>query len=122
MKTTYKIETTNGQYLRANMRDATEDNVHEILDAAAEYLGETSERETLHDDSIVQGRLVATPTTYRTVIVRANEDADDCLVEAQVEFIDAHPDLEGWDLDPQWADNDRATIALSVPAWVKVES
>jgi hypothetical protein len=52
-----------------------------------------------------------------TVIVPADPNADDCLTAAAESYIAAHPDLEGWDLCPRWADEDREEVALTVPEW-----
>lgn len=51
-----------------------------------------------------------------TVTVPANPDLDDCLAGAAEAYIDEHPELEGWDLEPRWADEARETVALTVPA------
>lgn len=56
-------------------------------------------------------------TETLTVTVRANADEDDCLTAAAATYIAAHPALKGWDLDPQWSDDTRATVDLTVPAW-----
>jgi hypothetical protein len=52
-----------------------------------------------------------------TVIVAADENLDDCLAGAAEQYIADHPDLEGWDLEPRWADDTREQVALTVPAW-----
>jgi hypothetical protein len=44
-------------------------------------------------------------------------DHDDCL-GAAADFAAAHG-LEGWDLDPRWEDDQRETIVLAVPEWVR---
>ncbi len=57
-----------------------------------------------------------------TVTVKANPDVDDCLQYAQQEYIEEHPDLDGYDLDPQWEDeDDRTYVNLSVPEWSLTE-
>jgi uncharacterized tellurite resistance protein B-like protein len=57
---TYRI-TADGQYLREHMREATVETLSDVLDAAAAYVGETAERETWDDGTVVQGCLTATP-------------------------------------------------------------
>jgi len=52
-----------------------------------------------------------------TVTVAANADLDDCLAGAAAEYIEEHPELAGYDLEPRWADEDRETVALTVPSW-----
>jgi hypothetical protein len=53
---------------------------------------------------------------YTTVIVPADADLDDCLQGAADAYIKDHPELAGWDLDPQWTDDDdRETVTLTVP-------
>jgi hypothetical protein len=60
-------------------------------------------------------------TTQKTVTVPAPNysDHDDCLQAAEAAYIADHPDLEGWDLDPRWADGvvggERDKIELTVP-------
>jgi hypothetical protein len=44
------------------------------------------------------------------------EDEDDCLSAAQSDYITDHPELEGWELNARWADDQRDTILLDVPA------
>ena len=57
----------------------------------------------------------------KTITIPANADADDCLTDAVERYLDAHPEAEGYDLAPRWADETRETVALDVPA-VEVES
>lgn len=52
-----------------------------------------------------------------TVTVAADADQDDCLSAAAAAYISEHPDLNGYDLAPAWADDDREYVTLSVPAW-----
>ena len=61
MTTTYTITDTSGRYLRATMREATADDVEQVLQAAADYVGETGELERLDGGAIVIGALVARP-------------------------------------------------------------
>lgn len=42
-------------------------------------------------------------------------DYDDCLAAAADDYAAAN-DLAGWDLSPRWADEQRDTIVLTVPA------
>lgn len=42
-------------------------------------------------------------------------DHDDCLSAAAEDYATTH-DLAGWDLDPQWADDQRDEIILTVPS------
>jgi len=51
------------------------------------------------------------------LIVPANPDLDDCLGGAAEEYVEEHPELAGYDLDPRWGDADRETVKLTVPAW-----
>lgn len=53
----------------------------------------------------------------KTIEIKAAQyaDSDDCLAAAERDYAEAH-DLEGWDLSPRWADDERETILLSVPA------
>lgn len=44
------------------------------------------------------------------------EDEDDCLQAAAADYAEQH-DLQGWDLSPRWADEQREEIVLTVPAW-----
>lgn len=53
-----------------------------------------------------------------TITVSANEDEDDCLTAAAAAYVAEHPAIEGYDLAPQWGDDDRTTVALTVPSWV----
>lgn len=54
--------------------------------------------------------------TTITVPARRYADADDCLAAAAADYVARHPDAAGYDLSPRWADDDRDTIALDVPA------
>lgn len=47
-------------------------------------------------------------------------DADDCLAAAAAD-VAAERGLEGWDLSPRWADEQRDVILLDVPARFVVE-
>lgn len=50
------------------------------------------------------------------IIVRADENLDDCLQGAADAYIAKHPKLAGWDLLPEWTDEDtRETVTLTVP-------
>lgn len=51
-----------------------------------------------------------------TISARKYEDHDDCLSAAAEDYAAEH-DLQGWDLSPRWADNQREAIVLSVPDW-----
>jgi hypothetical protein len=58
------------------------------------------------------------PVEYTTVIVAANPDLDDCLSAAELEYIEQHPELRGYDLTPRWDDDGtRENVRLSVPTW-----
>ncbi len=52
-----------------------------------------------------------------TVDARKYQDEDDCLAaaerDAQVQY-----GLEGWDLNPRWADDQRERIVLSLPDYI----
>lgn len=52
-----------------------------------------------------------------TVSAAQYEDHDDCLTAAAEDYISEHSDLEGYDLDARWADDQRDEILLTVPAW-----
>lgn len=54
---------------------------------------------------------------HATITVPADPDADDCLAAAEAAYLDEHPSLAGYDLDPQWGDDNRETVVLTVPAW-----
>jgi hypothetical protein len=43
------------------------------------------------------------------------EDFDDCLSAAQADYVADHPELEGWELNPRWSDDQRDEILLDVP-------
>ena len=42
-------------------------------------------------------------------------DSDDSLVAAAEDFAASCPSVEGWALNPRWADEHRDTILLDVP-------
>lgn len=53
-----------------------------------------------------------------TLTVQANPNLDDCLTGAAEAYIEDHPELSGYDLDPRWSDGedgDRERVTLSVP-------
>ena len=53
---------------------------------------------------------------YRvTVAARKYKDCDDCLAAAAADYVASHPDLAGWDLSPEWRDDLRDEIVLTVP-------
>lgn len=45
------------------------------------------------------------------------EDHDDCLQAAADDYVSDHPEAQGYDMNPRWADEetDRSTILLDVP-------
>jgi len=52
------------------------------------------------------------------IVVPADSDQDDCLSAAAEAYIAEHPELEGYDLEPRWTDeDDRESVTLTVPAW-----
>lgn len=53
---------------------------------------------------------------YKNVFVQSDPDADDCLAAAEDEWRAQHPSYAGYDLSPEWADEDREWIRLTVPA------
>ena len=56
-------------------------------------------------------------TKTTTVTVTADPDSDDCLSAAAESYIEDRPELEGYDLDPQWEDeDDRTYVVLTVPS------
>ncbi len=55
----YAIRTTNGQYLRAEMRMASEGNLREVLVDAADYIGAEGVIEFQDGGDVVLGPLVA---------------------------------------------------------------
>jgi hypothetical protein len=54
-------------------------------------------------------------TITLTVDASRYEDEDDCLAAAADDAAETLH-LEGWDLNPRWADNQRNEIILDVPA------
>ena len=44
------------------------------------------------------------------------ENDDDCLASAEAAAKSAAGELDGWDLSPRWADDERDEILLDVPA------
>jgi hypothetical protein len=56
-----------------------------------------------------------------TIQVPCDPDQDDCLQAAQEAYLEDHPELAGWDLNPQWGNEDRSTVALTIPTWHLVE-
>ena len=56
-----------------------------------------------------------TTTTMKTITVPADPDQDDCLAAAADAYVAEHPEVAGWDLHPQWADEDRELVELTVP-------
>jgi hypothetical protein len=55
-------------------------------------------------------------TIMKTIIVPADPDQDDCLSATADTYITEHPEAAGWNLQPRWADDDRETVALTVPS------
>lgn len=54
----------------------------------------------------------------KTIIVPADPNEDDCLATAEARFIAEHPELTGWDLSPEFTDdNERDYVTLTVPQW-----
>lgn len=51
------------------------------------------------------------------ITVKPNDDAEDCLADAEETYIREHSALRGWDLAPRWTDGSRETITLTVPGW-----
>jgi hypothetical protein len=60
--------------------------------------------------------MTTSKSTTVTVPAARYADADDCLAAAEQDYAAEH-DLAGWDLAPQWADDQRDEIVLTVPAW-----
>lgn len=56
-------------------------------------------------------------TQSTTVQVRANPEADDCLADAREAYVADYPELRGYDLDPEFSDETRETVTLTVPRW-----
>lgn len=56
-------------------------------------------------------------TNHTTITVSAKqyEDYDDCLAAAAADYVSEHPETEGYDMAPRWADDDREAILLDVP-------
>ena len=58
-------------------------------------------------------------STMTTISVPSSqyEDCDDCLSAAQDDYISDHLELEleGWELNPRWSDDQREEILLDVP-------
>ena len=58
------------------------------------------------------------PTTEINIYIASSllEDADDCFQAAEDLAIAACPELDGWDLDVGWDNDDaRDTVCLSIP-------
>jgi hypothetical protein len=53
---------------------------------------------------------------YTTILVSAKsyEDEDDCLAAAAAEYATSH-NLEAWEVEADWASDERDEIALKVP-------
>jgi len=51
----------------------------------------------------------------RRVIVKADPGSDNCLADAEYAYKLEHRSAAGWDLSPEWADDSRESIALTVP-------
>lgn len=51
-----------------------------------------------------------------TIQINAGDyaDSDNCLADAANDYAADHG-LEGWDLNPRWADNQRDAILLDIP-------
>jgi hypothetical protein len=60
--------------------------------------------------------------SMNTITVKADPDASDCLSKAASELVQEYPDLRGYDLDPQWADDEREYVSLTVPEWFSAET
>lgn len=54
-------------------------------------------------------------TQSKKVIVKADPDAENCFASAVNDYAQRNPSAIGWDLDPQWGDDNRETIVLTVP-------
>lgn len=53
-----------------------------------------------------------------TDTIRANPDAEDCLAEAAARYVAQFPELNGYDLEPRWADeNAREEVTVTIPRW-----
>jgi hypothetical protein len=52
---------------------------------------------------------------YTTITVQADPDQDDCISAAVEAYVAEHPELEGYDLSPRWADGTHETVLLTVP-------
>lgn len=57
-----------------------------------------------------------------TINVAADADAENCFEAAVNAFVAEYPDLRGYDLSPEWADDDREQVTLTLPAWFDVEA
>lgn len=60
--------------------------------------------------------MTMTTTTQKVRIPASQyEDHDDCLAAAAAEYVEEHPDAEGWDLNARWEDDSRDVILLDAP-------
>jgi hypothetical protein len=62
----------------------------------------------------------STHMTIRIPTRPEHADHDDVLAAVAAEYVEDHPELEGWDLSPRWdggEDGQREAVLLNVPAW-----
>lgn len=55
--------------------------------------------------------------TTITVAAARYIDSDDCLADAAADYAKRHPETEGYDMSPRFADANRDVILLDVPSW-----
>lgn len=64
--------------------------------------------------------MTMTTTTQKIRIPASQyEDHDDCLAAAAAEYVEEHPDAEGWDLNARWENDSRDVILLDAPVTAK---
>lgn len=52
---------------------------------------------------------------YIAITVPADPDADNCFEAAIADYLDDHPEADGYTIDAVWGDADRKTVELTVP-------
>jgi ABC-type nitrate/sulfonate/bicarbonate transport system substrate-binding protein len=62
-------------------------------------------------------------TTYRTLTFPSAPyaDYDDCLAAVAADYVDDHPEAEGYDLSARWADDDREAVEIDVPVFDRTD-
>lgn len=73
---------------------------------------------TRNTESTMTREPVTVTSDKRTITVPAShyEDHDDCLDAARCAYLEAHHEVEWWQVTVRWADDERTDIELTVPA------